>query len=180
MTSGYDPNQFSALFEVENRHFWFGARNIALKTVIEGLTAQLEHGYRVLEVGCGTGNTLCMLEAACPGANLVIGMDPFDEGLQFARRRTCLPLVRGRVEDAPFRARFDLVGMFDVLEHLEDDAAALRRVRALVKPDGFLVVTVPAHMRCGAGSTKNLITAADTSARNSSNASQPPGSACSI
>lgn len=146
MRASYDPDHFAALFEVEERHFWFGTRNLALEAVIGGITPRLAGGYRVLEVGCGTGNTLRMLEAACPAAGLIVGMDPFSEGLVLARRRSSLPLVRGRIEQPPFTEPFDLVGMFDVLEHLDEDTAILRQVRALVKPRGYLIVTVPAHM----------------------------------
>jgi SAM-dependent methyltransferase len=144
--SGYDPDHFAALFAVEDRHFWFGARNLALKTVIEGIAPQFPPAYRVLEVGCGTGNTLRMMKDACADASVIVGMDLFEEGLQYARRRTHLPLVRARIEQAPFALPFDLVGMFDVLEHIQDDEATLGQVRILMKPGGYLVLTVPAHM----------------------------------
>jgi SAM-dependent methyltransferase len=146
MPAGYDPEHFAALFAIEDRHFWFGARNLALKSVIQSLSAPLPAGYRVLEIGCGTGNTLRALQQACSAASIIVGLDLFEEGLAFARRRTNVPLVRARVEKTPFATRFDIVGMFDVLEHIEDDAATLREVRALTSPDGYLVLTVPAHM----------------------------------
>ncbi len=145
MSPGYDPDHFAALFAVEDRHFWFGARNLAITTVIEAFSSQLPSGYRVLEIGCGTGNTLRALKDACPAAGILVGIDLFEEGLMYARRRTSVPLVRARVEDAPFTVPFDVVGMFDVLEHIADDAATLRVVRALTKPGGYLVLTVPAH-----------------------------------
>jgi SAM-dependent methyltransferase len=146
MPDGYNPAHFEPLFEIEDRHFWFRARNRALSAVVAGVGSGLGHGSRVLEVGCGDGNTLRMLEETCSGAALV-GMDLFAEGLQLARRRTRAPLVRGRMEQPPFSVRFHLVGMFDVLEHLEDDRAALARVRDLVEPGGTLIVTVPAHQK---------------------------------
>ena len=146
MPAGYDPSHFAALFEIEDRHFWFRARNLALSAVIERIVAGLARGYRVLEVGCGDGNTLRMLERSCSGGTLV-GMDLFAEGLHYARRRTRAPLVRGSMERPPFNVRFHVVGMFDVLEHIEDDRAALARVHELVEPGGALVLTVPAHQK---------------------------------
>jgi SAM-dependent methyltransferase len=145
MSPGYDPDHFAALFAVEDRHFWFGARNYALTTVLSEFAPQLRPGYRVLEIGCGTGNTLRVLKEVCSTAALVVGIDLFEEGLEYARRRTNAPLVRARIEDAPFAVRFEVVGMFDVLEHIEDDAAALREVRQLTAPGGYLLLTVPAH-----------------------------------
>jgi len=146
MSPGYDPDHFAALFAVEDRHFWFGARNLALSTVIDAIAPQLPAGYRVLEVGCGTGNTLRMLQHACSGASLIVGIDLFEEGLVYARRRTGLPLVRARIEQTPFAVPFEMVGMFDVLEHIEDDRASLREVRGLTAPGGYLLLTVPANM----------------------------------
>ena len=146
MPDGYNPDHFQAFVEIEDRHFWFRARNRTLSAVIGRIVAAYARGYRVLEVGCGDGNTLRMLEETCAGAALV-GMDLYAEGLQFARRRTRAPLVRGRMEQPPFTVRFHIVGMFDVLEHLDDDRAALVRLRELVEPGGALVVTVPAHQR---------------------------------
>jgi len=145
MATTYDPDHFSALFDIEDRHFWFIARNLALRTVIEGITPRLAPGYRVLEVGCGTGNTLGMLQAACPDAGMIVGMDPFAEGLEFARRRSSLPLVRGSIDDPPFAKPFDMVAIFDVLEHLDDDWGVLKKARGLLTPGGCLLVTVPAR-----------------------------------
>lgn len=143
VSDGFNPDHFSAFYEVEARHFWFGARNKALYALIASATRGLPAGYRVLEVGCGTGFTLQMLERACPGGRIV-GMDLFLEGLRYAKRRAAVPLVQGRMEQPPFTARFDVVGLFDVLEHIADDDAALRQIGSLLAPDGRLVLSVPA------------------------------------
>lgn len=145
MPDGFDPDHFANLFAAEDRHFWFRARNLALKTIIQTLTPRLPARCRVIEVGCGTGNTLRMMEEACPDARIIVGMDMFEEGLQYARRRTAVPLVRGRIEDAPFNAPFDLVGLFDVLEHVQDEMSGLEQIRMLIKPGGYLLLTVPAR-----------------------------------
>src|SRR5262245_10382506 len=90
MPDGYNPACFAALFEVEDRHFWFAARNRAIAGVVAHATRGLARGYRVLEVGCGTGCTLRMLQDQCTGGR-VFGMDLFIEGLRYARRRTSVP-----------------------------------------------------------------------------------------
>jgi SAM-dependent methyltransferase len=74
-------------------------------------------------------------------------MDLFAEGLAFARGRTSAPLVQGDVRNPPFDSAFDVIGVFDVLEHLPDDTQVLRHLRSMMARSGKLLVTVPAHPR---------------------------------
>jgi SAM-dependent methyltransferase len=142
----YDAQYFPAMFAAEDRHFWFVHRNRVIAAVTRRLwRARAGRGGSVLEVGCGTGNVLRELQRECPGARLVVGMEPFIEGLGFARRRTAASLVCARIEQLPFLAPFALIGMFDVLEHIPDDRAALRALHAQLEPGGSVLITVPAH-----------------------------------
>ncbi len=140
----YDPEYFAPLFAVEDRHFWFRGRNPLIAAIVCDLAAQFGPGYRVLEAGCGTGSVLAALEKVCTGGT-VFGMDLFDEGLRFARMRSDCPLVQGDIHHPPFALRFPVIGLFDVLEHLPDDAGVLRDLRAMLAPNGALVLTVPAR-----------------------------------
>jgi SAM-dependent methyltransferase len=72
-------------------------------------------------------------------------MDLFAEGLQFARQRFHGNLVQGDVFEYSFDRTFDLIGAFDVIEHLDDDEKILCRLSGQLRPGGHLVVTVPAH-----------------------------------
>jgi SAM-dependent methyltransferase len=141
----YDPSFFENLAAAEDRHFWFRARNRVIEALAAQLTAGFAPGYRVLEVGCGTGSALRALERACPGGS-VLGMDLFGEGLRHARRRGGR-LVQADLHHPPFAARFDLVGLFDVVEHLADDVRVLRDLAELLAPGGALLLTVPASRR---------------------------------
>lgn len=145
LQGGYDARFAPLLAAAEDRHFWFVARNQVIAALVEGIEPALSSGYRVLEIGCGTGNTLRVLERLCP-RGFVAGMDFQREGLTHARRRVRCPLLQGDMRAVPFRSnvRFDVVGMFDVLEHLDDDRGALTAVRDLLRPDGVLLLTVPA------------------------------------
>ena len=145
MATSYDPRYFDLLARVEDRHFWFRARNQAIGLVVKKLTGSWSNGYRVLEVGCGNGNVLRCLESVCVGG-AVLGMDLFEEALRHARQRTGCALVRGDVHYSPVRAGFELIGLFDVLEHLEDDREILADLHRLLPPNGTLLLTVPAHM----------------------------------
>ena len=142
--SSYDPECFDRLAAVEDRHFWFRARAKVIAAVARRITAAFHPGYRALEVGCGSGKILGVLERACPGSR-VFGMDLHREGLRHARRRCSQPLVQADILSPPFLASFHLIGLFDVLEHLADDIAVLERLRFLLAPQGFLLMTVPVH-----------------------------------
>jgi SAM-dependent methyltransferase len=141
---GYDPQHFAVLAAVEEAHFWFLARNRVISNLVASAVADLPPGYRALEIGCGNGNVLRHLEKTCRDG-IVIGMDLFAEGLQFARMRTHCSLVQGNASLAPFSTTFQLIGMFDVLEHVRDDVGMLRDTRSLLDPEGTLLLTVPAH-----------------------------------
>lgn len=142
---GYSPSFFETLAQVEDRHFWFRYRNRLLTCLVRDLAAALPSGFRMLEAGCGNGNVLRFLSSTLRNGK-VIGIDLFEEGLRLARHRSDALLVRGDVHASPFRCRFEIIGAFDVIEHLHDDRQALRDFHRLLADDGFLVLTVPSHM----------------------------------
>lgn len=145
-SGGYNPEYYAPLWAAEDRHFWFRARNAVLEHIVQSEVASLPAGYRVLEVGCGTGYVLRMLQRVC-SRGLVVGVDLYLQGLMLAKQRSGARLVQARIEAPPFREPFDLVGLFDTLEHISDDQAALTHVHSLIRPGGALLLTVPAYQR---------------------------------
>lgn len=142
-TESYDPEYFAPLFQAEERHFWFRARNRVITEMICRVAKAFSPGYRILEIGCGTGNVLGAVEKVChPEA--IVGMDLFLEGLRYARHRVTCPLVQADLHRPPFSRPFELIGMFDVLEHIQEDEQVLRSLHRLVAPQGYLLLTVPA------------------------------------
>jgi ubiquinone/menaquinone biosynthesis C-methylase UbiE len=99
-SDSYDPRFFEPLFAIEDKHFWFRARNKAIAGLVRGLVQQFQPGYYVLEIGCGTGNTLRQLEQVCAGG-IVLGMDLFHEGLSYAQHRVSCPLIQGDMRSPP-------------------------------------------------------------------------------
>jgi SAM-dependent methyltransferase len=141
---GYNPEHFGDLFAVEDRHFWFRARNRMISALAAEVVRELSPGFRVLEVGCGNGNVLRFLEQACPPGT-VVGMDYFAEGLRLARKRCGCPLVQADLARPPFGEDFHAIGIFDVLEHLPEDVTVLRHLWRMLRPGGALLLTVPAN-----------------------------------
>jgi SAM-dependent methyltransferase len=141
--ASYDQFHYPFLFAAEDRHFWFQTRNKVISALAQQLMAEYPDGFRFLEIGCGNGNVLKELEAINPNGT-IIGMDLFADGLRFARSRVSLPLLQADIFAPPFKVTFELVGMFDVLEHLQHDVDVLAHVRTMVSPGGALILTVPA------------------------------------
>ena len=102
---------------------------------------------RVLNAGCGSGELSLLLAAA---GHTVIGIDPAPEYVAIARQNAAAAHVTGcafdvrSIEEFEADAPFDCVVATDVLEHIEDDRAAIRKLGRLVRPDGRVILTVPA------------------------------------
>ena len=124
---------------IEQEHWWFTGRRVILERVIE---RYLPPPVRLLDIGCGTGGNLAMLGRH----GEAVGVDTSPFAVEAAGDRSGLPVHLGSLPDAlpPDLGRFDGVCLFDILEHLEDDHAALVRVRDLLVPRGLIVITVPA------------------------------------
>jgi SAM-dependent methyltransferase len=126
---------------LEDRHWWFVARREILARIIESRT-DLRAGARILEAGCGTGGNLGML--ARFGA--VSAFEPDVEARAFACSKTGCEVRAGRLSDeVPFdEGGFDVVAALDVIEHVDEDAASLRSLARRLRPDGWMLLTVPA------------------------------------
>jgi SAM-dependent methyltransferase len=137
-----DPRGFEALAKVEAEHFWFVARNELLVGLADRFFPQAR---RFLEVGCGNGVVLRAFAQSRQWQRLV-GSELHPSGLAFARAR--LPDVEFVQMDArriPASDTFDLVGAFDVIEHIAEDEAVLRGMRAATVKGGGIIVAVPQH-----------------------------------
>jgi SAM-dependent methyltransferase len=140
----YDQSHFPDLFAAEDHHFWFRARNKVISALAQQLIADYPAGYRFMEIGCGNGNVLKELERISTNGT-AIGVDLFADGLRFARSRVSSPLVQADIFAMPFKITFEMVGMFDVLEHLPNDTDVLAQVHTMLSPGGALLLTVPAY-----------------------------------
>jgi SAM-dependent methyltransferase len=102
-------------------------------------------GLAVLDAGCSSGSALADLGRALPGAGL-IGADYLRGPLEnLARRAPGLPLLQFDLRKCPLPdASVDGVVCLNVLEHIDDDAAALRHLHRILKPGGIAHIEVPA------------------------------------
>jgi SAM-dependent methyltransferase len=139
----YSAAHFAPLFAAEDRHFWFQSRNRCILAALKRVKAS-SNVRSILEVGCGTGVVLAALQRMFPESHIT-GMDLFEDGLALARRRFGGTLIQGDVLTQRFDARLDMLGAFDVIEHLDDDQGVLERFRDQLVPGGHVIITVPAY-----------------------------------
>jgi SAM-dependent methyltransferase len=139
---GFDPELFEPIADVEERSFWFRARS---RLIVSAFRRHFPDARSFLEVGCGGGVVLAALREALPELRLV-GGELYPEGLEVARRR--LPdteLVELDARSLPYESEFDVVGAFDVLEHIDEDVEALRQMVRAARSGGGVLVLVPQH-----------------------------------
>jgi SAM-dependent methyltransferase len=133
---------YDRMAELDERHWWYRARREILASLIER-RIDLPPGARILEIGCGTGHNLAMLGRF----GQVDAIEVDDDARALASRRLgrtvmAAPLPQlGGVEEGVY----DMVAILDVLEHIEDDRAALSSIAKRLKPSGRILLTVPAH-----------------------------------
>lgn len=140
--NGFNPEYFAKLASFEEDNFWFRARNRLIQWALGNYFPAARSFF---EVGCGTGFVLKGVRENSPRLRLT-GSEIFGDGLAFAHAR--LPGVDLYQMDArqiPFDGEFDVVGAFDVLEHIVEDDAVLRQMFRATRPGGGLLVTVPQH-----------------------------------
>jgi SAM-dependent methyltransferase len=138
--AGFKAEYFARLAAIEPGHFWFRARNALIQWA---LGKYFPNAESLFEIGCGTGYVLGGIRENFPRMRLV-GSDIFTDGLVFAKAR--LPGVELYQMDARrvfFDCEFNVVGAFDVLEHLVEDEIALTQMFNAAQPGGGLLVTVP-------------------------------------
>ena len=136
----YPAELVDLVASVERRHFWFAARNDVILSTVRNVIGPVA-GLRVLDIGCGTGFVTEALERAGMDA---WGIDMHRAALMHARPRIRGPLFSNHATTLPFFPDFDLVSLFDVIEHLDDDVGAIQQAATLLKPHGCVIVTVPA------------------------------------
>ena len=141
--SSFPPSAYKELVKYEDSHWWFDSRNILLDWVFSSNC--VDRGD-FLEIGCGSGIVTSFLEGRYPGINFSAS-DLHEEGLHYAAKRftrsRCFQLD---VTSMNVVNKYDLIGCFDVLEHIQQDSLVLSNVRNALRTEGLLMLTVPQHM----------------------------------
>lgn len=140
--AGFKAEYFPVLAARETGHFWFEARNRVLQWAMRRYAPDARN---YLEIGCGTGFVLSGMATAFPQLSLSAS-EIFTAGLQFARQRVPqAEFLQLDARELPFDREFDVLGAFDVIEHIEEDEAVMASAHRALRPGGKLLLTVPQH-----------------------------------
>jgi SAM-dependent methyltransferase len=135
-----DKVLYQQYYEIEDRHWWFVARKAIVLGLLDSYLPEDSHRL-VLDAGCGTGGLLKDLQRY----GKVIAADFSEEAVKFCKLRG-YTIFQCSVLKTPFQANsFDFIVGLDLLEHLDEDLAALRELYRICKAGGYLGVTVPAY-----------------------------------
>lgn len=134
--------EYNLMRAVEDRHWWYAVLRNQVWHALEGL---LPAHARLLDAGCGTGGMLAFLQRQIYELNAE-GVDAAEEAVSHCRQRGLSGVQTGRVEALPYADEvFDAVLSLDVLYHAGvSEQQALTEMRRVLRPQGLLVVNLPA------------------------------------
>ena len=136
-----DARAYHDMVYRQDEHWWFKARREILSEEIKDLN--LRGDIKILEIGCGAGGNISMLQKF--GEVYAVELDEYSR--EYAKMKMQVEVQPGSLPDnIPFSDNtFDLVCLFDVLEHVKQDDKALIAIQKILVPGGKLLITIPAH-----------------------------------
>ncbi len=136
----YPENANDECFHLEDNSFWFKYRNNCIVEIVKRFTSTNESFF---DIGGGNGFVSMGLEKS--GIETVL-VEPGERGIQNAKKRNLKNLVCATLENAGFKENIiPNMGLFDVVEHIENDIEFLKKVNYFLKPEGKIFITVPAY-----------------------------------
>ncbi len=140
--NGYAPKYFEQVDGCIENSFWIKARK---NLFLWAMRKYFPLADSFLEIGCATGLNISHFREAFPKLK-ISGFELFTEGLSFVRNRISDAFIfQADARRIPFDKEFDVIGAFDVLEHVEQDTVVLGQMYQATRPGGGILVSVPQH-----------------------------------
>lgn len=137
----YPADGNEASFTIEDKSFWFKHRNNCILTTVKSYPPE-ENGT-IFDIGGGNG--VVSLALAASGFDVAL-LEPGRTGASNGKRRGLETVICATTVTAQLKPNsLSAVGLFDVVEHIEDDLSFLMSLRGLMKEKGRLYITVPAY-----------------------------------
>lgn len=130
----------SSCFQVEDHSFWFRQRN----KIIEFVVRKFAKSGTFADVGGGNGYVSTNLSKNLQDLDFIL-VEPGSEGCQNARRRGLKKVFNKTLNELHEFQTLDNIGIFDVIEHIQDDEKFLKDISSKLSPGGRLFITTPAY-----------------------------------
>jgi len=139
---GFPPERYPVLARFESGNFWFRSRNKLILWILKRYFPEMKTFF---EIGCGTGFVISGVASAFPDVSLSAS-EIDSAGLPFVRQKVeRAEIFQMDARHIPFRDQFDVIGAFDVIEHIKEDEEVLNQIYSACKPGGGVIITVPQH-----------------------------------
>jgi ubiquinone/menaquinone biosynthesis C-methylase UbiE len=126
---------------VEQGHWWFVCRRLLFRAMIKQILITTESS--IIDLGTSTGTNLRLLRE--DGFANVVGLDFHDDAIAWCAQKGLGRVIKGNICNIPVPDdQYDFVMATDIIEHVEDDVAALSEIYRILKSGGYALVTVPA------------------------------------
>lgn len=138
-----DIEKYHEMERLEKFHWWFVYRQNILKFILKKYLSDLHKEAKILDIGCGTGGNIRLLKENYEN---VIGLDNNDFALEYCKEKGLKNIIKGNLPDSieVEDNSIDLILLFDVLEHIEEDEKSLSILKNKLKNQGHILLTVPA------------------------------------
>lgn len=131
---------YKDMIEQEKNHWWFKARREIIEQELQKLN--LPANAKILEIGCGVGGNLELLQKF----GNVQAMELDDFSLDYIKKELNIDVKKGFLpNNFPYNESFDLICMFDVLEHIKEDMLSLDILKNYLSKNGKIILTIPAY-----------------------------------
>lgn len=128
---------YRQIYENEKTHWWYAVRRRLIHKLIKIYCPKKP--FNMLDIGCGGG----LLTKELEKYGRVFGIDSSSESVKFAKSRG-VNIVESSIENFETGQKFDCALALDILEHCKNDELAIKKIRDFLKPDGIVIVFVPA------------------------------------
>lgn len=141
---GYPDSGFDQTDKIEDSSFWVRSRNRLFKRIVDDQLAQTGK-TKFLEIGCATG---AFIQQIVENENLEItGSEIYLKGLLYAKKNLpTVDFIQFDVTQGGIDEKYGLIVAFDVIEHIENDVAAMANINSMLLKGGSFIMTVPQHM----------------------------------
>jgi len=135
-----EKHLYQSMYDSSKSHWWFKGREKYIEALMKKYISG--EGNQILEIGIGTGANIDILEKF----GVLEGLDVSDESIRIIKDKyPHIKILNKKFPGETIDKKFDLVCLFDVLEHIEDDSKAIEKIAQLLKDRGKLIITVPAY-----------------------------------